>query len=439
MSDLPQIRIIDPDDLAGPVRSLFHLPQPRLDALRALDGAELLIEVFADRPGTYLVGGAVRDLLLGAVQFDLDVLVEGDAVEAAEALALANPGAVTRHERFLTAVYRSDDAALTVDFAQARTETYAQPGALPEVTPADIEADLSRRDFTINAIAVALWRESLGKVFEHPGATEDLKAGLLRVTHDRSFHDDPTRLLRLLRYGARLGFAADAHTEQLARRAVADGVVAEVSGGRIRDELLDLFGEQLAVVAVEAMMALELDRALHPEFNADEYVVARALNERAAGLRQDLLLLALCSREMGQPTLDDWLAHLKLRRADSAIVRQAAQRGPQLLAEVASTQAPSELDALLRPLHAETIVFALALPGAQPDAATAARQWLKVSHSGILEIDGTDLRSAGISEGPAIGRALAAASAATLDGRIAGREQQLALALDNARSGGENQ
>lgn len=410
-----------------------YLPEAKTEALKALPGASLLLSAVADRPGTYLVGGAVRDLMLGFAQFDYDVMVEGDAGELADLLAERIGGTVTRHERFLTATFTSDDESLSVDIAAARTETYAAPGDLPEVAPADLEHDLVRRDFSVNAMALAIWQDRLGELFEFPDASADLMARLLRVTHDQSFIDDPTRLLRLLRYGARLGFTAEPHTEELARSAVEAGAPSTVSGGRIRDELLDLLAERSAVVAVESMYALGLDRTLHEKFDADEYVVARANNEQIDGLRQELLLLALCSRAMDAPTLGDWLAHLKLSRREADVVEQCVSRGPELLASVAEAGSPSGIDALLRPLHAETLVYALALPGGDRDAAEAVRGWLHERSDGKLEISGADLRDAGVGEGPAIGRALAETLAATLDGEIAGRDEQLAFALGEAR------
>lgn len=417
-------------------RLMPYLPEAKIEALKTLPGAAALLDAFADRPGTYLVGGAVRDLMLGFAQFDYDVMVEGDAGEAADQLAAELGGSVRRHERFLTANFRSDDGGLSVDFARARTEKYPEPGALPQVTASDLDHDLARRDFSINAMALAIWRERLGEVFAYPDAEADLMARVLRVTHDQSFIDDPTRLLRLLRYGARLGFTAEPHTEELARRAVEAGAPATVSGPRIRDELLDLLSERSAVVAVESMYALGLDRALHAKFDADEYVVARATNEHIDGLRQELLLLALCSRAMDLPTLEGWLAYLQLPARDAAIVREGVVRGPALLGAVAGSGSAAERDALLRDLSAETIVFALALPRADAMASEFARDWLRGESNGKLEISGADLRDAGIGEGPAIGRALADTLAATLNGQLSGRDAQLDYAVGAARRSG---
>jgi tRNA nucleotidyltransferase (CCA-adding enzyme) len=410
-----------------------RLNETKIQALRAIPGAASLLEAVADRPGVHLVGGAVRDLMLGFAQFDFDLVTEGDATELAEHLRGRIGGSVRSHPQFLTANFRSADDSLSVDIARTRSERYSAPGALPDVAPSTLEEDLLRRDFTVNAMALALWGDRFGELTEHPDAAGDLLGRRLRVTHDRSFIDDPTRLLRLLRYGARLGFSAEPHTEELARDAVEEGAPATVGGSRIRDELLDLLAERSAVVAIEAMCALGLDRALHPEFDADEYVSARGVRELVDGVRQDLLLLALGSRAMGSATLTAWLEHLKLRRGEMAIVEQAVASGPQLLERLATAGTPSARDALLRPLRAETVVFALALPGADRELTALAREWLRERNAGRLEISGADLRDAGVREGPAIGRALAATLDATLDGAIAGRAQQLEHALARAR------
>lgn len=341
---------------------MSQLPDAKAEALRAIPGADVLLETFAEQPGVYLVGGAVRDLMLGFAQFDLDVMVEGDAAEAAALLASRVAGRVRRHDRFLTANFEDDAGTLKVDFASARTETYERPGALPTVTAADAVSDLPRRDFTVNAMALPLWRAAFGEILEFPDAGADLLARVLRVTHDASFIDDPTRLLRLLRYGARLGFTAEPHTEELARAAVEAGAPASVSGARIRDELLDLLSERSAVVAVESMYALGLDRALHEDFDADEYLVARAMNLPGAAGRQELLLLAICSRAMLPETLDAWLEHLNLPKRERAIVGQAVQRGSVLAAELAAADTRQARKGLVDALAPETLLFALAMP-----------------------------------------------------------------------------
>src|SRR3954464_6111046 len=173
----------------------------RPTAVIALEGEEAV----------YVVGGAVRDVLLGRTPHALDFVVEGDAVAVARRAAERLGGRVTVHERFGTATVEAAEA--TFDLAGARRERYERPGALPEVElGASLRDDLARRDFTVNAIALHL---ADGALTFHPGACEDLDARRLRVLHDGSFADDPTRLLRMARYAARLAFAVEPHTDRL--------------------------------------------------------------------------------------------------------------------------------------------------------------------------------------------------------------------------------
>ena len=168
----------------------------------------------------YLVGGAVRDLLLGGRPLDLDLVVEGDAAAFAASLG----GELKVHDRFGTSTVTLD--GFSYDIARARRETYAHPGALPDVAPAPLAEDLERRDFTVNTLALALAGDRAGELHSVPPALEDLDARRLRVLHDQSFIDDPTRLFRLVRYATRLGFEIEPHTRALAERAIAGGALA---------------------------------------------------------------------------------------------------------------------------------------------------------------------------------------------------------------------
>ena len=171
--------------------------------------------------GAYLVGGTVRDILLGEPNFDVDVAVEGDAVAFAEALAQALDGRVRAHRKFGTAVVLyGDDGRGRVDVVTARTEFYDAPAALPTIEHATIREDLHRRDFTINAMAVSLKGEDFGRLVDPFGGRRDLERRTIRVLHNLSFIDDPTRIFRAVRYESRLGFAMNEHTQRLARGTV---------------------------------------------------------------------------------------------------------------------------------------------------------------------------------------------------------------------------
>lgn len=337
----------------------------------------------------YLVGGALRDLLLGRGRSgNLDLAIEGDA----SSLAAAVGESVREHERFSTATF--DIGNLEVDLAATRTETYAHPGALPEVTlGADIEADMARRDFTVNAMAASLEEPEL--IDPHDGRA-DLEAGLLRVLHPRSFADDPTRALRAARYAARLGFSLETETEALLREAD----LATVSADRREAELLRLAGEPSAPGAYRLLAEWGL------------------LELRDGGIE-------LAERVGELLELPLWT----LRAERDRVVHAAAigEPGGEVELAGADPSRPSEGVALVMAYSAVELVLARAAGAEWLDDYLA--KWSEVE----LEIGGADLIAAGVKEGPAVGRGLAEAKRRKLDGELAGRENELEVALRAAR------
>jgi tRNA nucleotidyltransferase (CCA-adding enzyme) len=386
-----------------------------LDRLRALPGAAPLFDALAGVPGVWIVGGAVRDTLLGREPRDLDLVVEGDA---AAATARLGADAVV-HERFGTAT-----AAGEVNVAAARRERYERPGALPDVElGVPLAEDLARRDFSVNAIAVRL---SDGRLEAVPGALEDLAARRLRALHERSFLDDPTRLLRLVRYGARLRFQIEQQTRLWAFTAVADGALATVTGSRLGGELRLLLCEPQPT-AVCGLEGLRLGPPLLPGFRVDPDLVERAQRLTPADARADLVALAACCLDAGAAELAERLDRLEFTARERDVAVAAATRARSLAPVMGGMDRPSALWALLRREAPETVALAGAL-----GAPEAARRWLSELRGARLAIDGDDLLAAGLS-GPAIGRALDAAMGAALDGEAGDREAQLAVALASER------
>jgi tRNA nucleotidyltransferase (CCA-adding enzyme) len=343
-----------------------------------------------------VVGGFVRDVWLGREPRELDLVVEGDAAEVARSLG----GEVVVHEPFGTAT--ATGAGWRVDLAMARRERYLAPGALPEVEPASVEEDLARRDFTVNAIAVTI---SDGDLLSAAHALEDLRSGALRVLHERSFIDDPTRLLRLARYAQRLGFAVEPRTAQLAGEAP----IATLSGGRLGGELRLVLAEPdpLAVLArLTDKLPIEIDRPL----------VQRALALAPPESDRAMLLLGTLTTE------EAWLGGLELTAREHEVALACRH------AQVPADTTPS---ALWRAWRA-TPVEAVAVAGAQ-GAANAAARWIEELRHVRLEIGGDDLIAAGLAEGSELGRRLERTLAAKLDGALAGgREGELAYALGEA-------
>lgn len=189
----------------------------------------------------YLVGGVVRDLILGKIQFDLDIVVEGDAIAVAKALAKHCGVSFRRHHAFGTATVEFDK--FKIDFATARRERYTHWGALPKVKPATLREDLFRRDFTINAMAVSLNKKDYGKLIDYYGGADDLKQKALRVLHPKSFLDDPTRILRAIRFEQRLKFKIEKQTFKWMKEAVLLDALQFVNPHRLRDEVILILKE----------------------------------------------------------------------------------------------------------------------------------------------------------------------------------------------------
>lgn len=379
------------------------------EPLRELPCGRRLLDAAAGLDGVHLVGGAVRDLLLERDPRELDVVVEGDV--DALAARLGAGGERVAHGRFGTATVRDGDCCW--DLAASRSEMYARPGVLPDVFAAGIEQDLRRRDVTVNALALDLG-SGVVRTVEH--ALDDLDAGRLRVLHDASFTDDPTRLWRIARYAARLGFDLEPHTAALARAAVDGGALETVSRARVGNELRLALLEPDPVAALQSAAALGLAPWLEPD---------RGLTERALALlpagqgRRDLLVLAAALGPGSRA--DAALDGLEFTSAERAIVRAAAQ-APAL---DETPRAPSELARELRGLQVEAVALAGARGAPEP-----ARRWLdELRHVG-LQITGDDLRAAGMPEGPGLGRRLRAVLDLRLDGALApGRDAELQAAL----------
>lgn len=372
----------------------------------------------------YLVGGTVRDLIIGREFVDVDLAVDGDALRLASQIGVPEG----TESRFGTLSVSRD--GYRYDLARTRAERYPSPGALPEVEPAGIDADLGRRDFTVNAIALGLTGARHGALIAAPGALEDLGSRTLAVLHDRSFEDDPTRLLRLARYAARLGFGIEPHTRELAATAMATGALETVSGTRIGNELRLLATEPDPIAAFRAAAELGLPWALNPE------TTSTALQALPADGRPDLLVLACVfahpttrpqsTTQLSRQLIPE-LDRLGFTAPDRETIVQAATQAPSLAKRLANTTSRAELARTVGTSGIETVALAAA-QGSPSQSLT----WLQDLRHLALQINGDDLIRNGIPEGPRLGRALQAARDALMDGRATDRESQLRVALKAA-------
>jgi tRNA nucleotidyltransferase (CCA-adding enzyme) len=361
----------------------------RLDAWVDSLGAIGQLRSIADRAPAYLVGGVVRDLLMGREVTDLDVAIEGDV----DALGDLAGFSLEREGLFLTG--RLEQGEMKIDVARARAETYAAPGALPEVRPASIAEDLARRDFTLNAMAFPLSGER--ELIDPHGGLADLRAGRLRVLHERSFVDDPTRALRAARYAARFGFELETETERLLR--VTD--LSTVSEDRTDGELRRIAAEDDPAAALRLLVDWGVIPSLDP-----------GAPDRVAEV----------TRLAAAPPWSDWVDR------DLAVMLAIVRPLPQIRELSAATpERPSEAAQLAEPWDPAQLLVARALGAEWLDR--YATEWRHVA----LEISGDDLLAEGIPEGPAVGRGLDAALSGKLDGELSGREEELRIALAAAR------
>ena len=395
----------------------------------------------ADEKGwkAYLVGGAVRDLLLGAKNFDLDLLIERHGLEFARELAARSRGAVKIYRRFATAmvVLRG---GIKLDITTTRKEEYPHPGALPRVLPGDLKEDLFRRDFTINAMAVSINRDEWGKLIDPNGGWEDLKRGIIRVLHPRSFQDDPTRVFRAVRFQRRLKFKIEPRTEELIRNAVNVRMFDRVSPERLRHELELILEEPAPEEAIDAMARYDQLRFIHPRLNI--------------GSRRRAILVRLgkvWSRHVGVSAgkkIKKWrlyLAALVWPLSPAAIAETgrkfsfperflqaviALKKKEQAIFSFLGLEQPPLPSLVLRRLRvfpAEALLLAVAV--APTEVCRKRIEDYLVDYSKIkLEIGGQDLIRVGLKSGPEMGEVLDRVLFARLDGKIGGRSEQLALA-----------
>ncbi|HET9074800.1 MAG TPA: hypothetical protein VFN48_09490 [Solirubrobacteraceae bacterium] len=374
-------------------------------------------------PTLWLVGGPVRDLLLGRTPIDLDLMLAGDPEPVARMLDQS----LRRHTEYLTA------SVGHIDIAQPRREHYPEPGALPHVqASASVAEDLCRRDFSVNAVALGLTGADRGRLVCADHALEDLAARQLRVLHDASFRDDPTRLLRLARYAARLDFSVEAHTLRLARAALEVDALQTVSGVRIGNELRRLAAEPDPVRAFIALGQLGIDERIDPALGlVDPALATRALTLLEPGDRRDRAVLAVAllgaPRERAAALLD----RLGYPAADRELIVDIAARAQKVSMRLEYAGPPSEIDWAAGGPNAAPELIAVA--GAIHPA-NAAREWLVELRHRRLAITGDDLIAAGIPAGPALGEGLRAARAAMLDDEAPDAASQLAVAVDAARA-----
>jgi tRNA nucleotidyltransferase (CCA-adding enzyme) len=374
----------------------------------------------------YLVGGVVRDLLLKRANFDLDLVLEGDAVCLARELAGIKRGKVMTHLRFGTAKLQWDN--WSVDLATARSETYPKPCVLPTVKPASIKDDLFRRDFTINTMAIELSPSHYGQLLDLYGGRDDLEHKLVRVLHDKSFTDDATRIWRGLRYEQRLNFQLEPTTLQLLKRDIS--YLDSITGDRIRHELELILKEEYPEKALHRADELGVLVRLHPSLKVDSWLAekfeqARKLSSPdspSVGLY--LALLAYCLNEGENEQL---ISYLRLPKSVAQILRDTIDLKIRM-ESLAEPELPSSRIYSLLHSYSTPAVIASSLAS----DSLVARQHINLFLGKLCHIkpdlSGEDLKKMGVAPGPSIKETLCLLLEARLDGKVTTRRDEVDLA-----------
>ena len=388
----------------------------------------------------FIVGGVVRDILLGRDSLDIDVAIEGDAMAFAEELATHAVKKPVFNRAFATATIPLRDG-FHIDIATARTETYDTPGALPEVTPATIQEDLRRRDFTINCVCASLAPQSLGEVFDPWKGLQDIEIGLIKVLHDRSFVDDPTRIIRGIKYTNRFKFVFDDATLELAEDAICDSCFKTISPHRLTDELRILFVEEMPWGAIWDLAQqcvltsispyLSLAHNALPILQRIERIESKLRGAFPDDYREWLVRLLLFMGNVPASELASTLDVFDLDRNELRIVEQFITRGKDIASRLDGLDRAkdSELFELFSDVLAEAGVVIIAMPGGKAGERAFERYWSVLSRV-HLEIGGREIKSMGLEEGPMIGRILRSMLMAKINGEIEGKDAELALARE---------
>ena len=383
------------------------------------------------------MGGFVRDLLLPypcSREYDLDIVVEGNGLLFAQALARSLNAELRQHPRFQTSTLTSKDG-FTIDVATARQEHYPGPGVLPVVQAGNLKQDLFRRDFSINAMAMRLTQESFGELIDDYGGRADLQAGRVKILHDRSFVDDPTRVFRAVRFEQRLGFHLEPNTEELLGRAVAHGF-DRLSSERLRNEILACLREETPLDNLHRLQGLRVLQSVHP---------ALALEQRTNSLLAELpealtclggILCGTASKERAY--LRVWFHHLDPTQRLHLQERlrlprerpEPAQHLDQTIQELTDPSLPdSRLYRLLHPYQPEELALLVCLARCADIDGELVRNRLTrfVTELRPLRpmIDGRHLCEAGLKPGPRFKEILEAARDTQIDQRWESPDQAL--------------
>jgi tRNA nucleotidyltransferase (CCA-adding enzyme) len=425
-------------NLATWIREKF--PPPVSDMLKLAGEA-------ADALGfkAYLVGGSVRDLLRGQENLDIDIVIEGDGIAFAKEFGLRLNAKVRTHERFGTAQIITEQ--LKLDVATARTEYYESPAALPTVETSSIKKDLYRRDFTINTLAVALNPRDFGLLIDFFGGQRDLREKTIRVLHNLSFIEDPTRAFRAVRFSERFGFKLSKHTENLIKSALRMNLFDKLSGSRLYEELLLTFSETEPVKAIKRLSEYGLLKIIHPNLLSDERLESglQSIHDTLSWFnllfleekpdKGDIYLMALLST-LSEDERETAFARLSTPSKMKEKINRGILQSRELVRAL-PLHDPAGIYKALRHLDIETILFAMAF-AVDDNKKKEISQYLIELRKVKSQCTGRDLKDMGITPGPLYSEILETLLEERLRGNLRTKEDELTFIRERYKAVSRN-
>ena len=385
----------------------------------------------------YVVGGFVRDLILDIDDFDLDIVVEGDAIGLARELSLRLNADFIKHKRFGTATVVTQDA-VKLDLATAREEDYEQPASLPRVRSGSIRDDLKRRDFSINAMAVDISEGGFGRLVDFFKGREDLRNKRLRVLHNKSFIDDPTRILRAIRFEQRFDFKIDRPTLRLIQEARKKEMLEKVHPHRLRDELILILKEPDPTKGIRRISKLYgfkfLQRDLH--IDSQTFILLKQINGIYAWFKDNfshkhrpkverwLLYLMVLLENLDEHRLGLTLREFAFHKNDLKKIISFKADAAKAIAKLKGASSPSSVQRILSWLSYEVLLLLL-LKTEDEELKKKIRDFLFVYSQIRTHLSGDELKELGMLPGPDFKKILKQLLYAKLDGKFTTKEEEL--------------
>ena len=388
----------------------------------------------------YLIGGTVRDLLLGTENLDIDIVIEGNAISFGERLAHELHGTIISHKKFGTCTVTTPEH-VKIDFATARKETYSKPAALPTVEFAMLKDDLIRRDFTINAMAISLSEHDFGSLIDFFDGLGDLERKSIKALHDKSFIDDPTRILRAIRFEQRLSFSIEAHTANLMRKSIDKEIYKKVEKPRLRDEIILILKEKEPFRIIKRMDGFWALKIIHPylKLNKDLHNVFAAVDKaclwyqnnspRKRSIEKWLIYLMVLFEDVSHDGTLYFCNKFEFKRGERLRIMSYRNNGHKVLKTLNAKRKilPSKIYRLLEPLSHEATLLLMAV--SRSDIGRGRIMEFFHKYNGMRSaVRGDDLKTLGVKIGPHLSNILEKILYKKLDGILTNKEKELQYA-----------